>query len=227
MFPVYGGGGETFKYQTYNRENQYIISRFGMSQQCVRYVKGKFFLNDSGLTVNKNTEEIKQKYLDLYLYSIQNKIFALGRGSAQKNLDIERFRNLDIPVPPIEIQEKIIKECEELEKQYETTRMKIEEYQAQIQKIFEDLEVLKSEGGYKTLVEVCKEIYAGGDIPKEDFSKIKTPKYNVPIFTNGTNENALYGYTNKARTIETAITISSKRNNRIFRKKRSPFLSRC
>ncbi|WP_425355571.1 restriction endonuclease subunit S [Mesomycoplasma ovipneumoniae] len=26
-----------------------------------------------------------------------------------KNLDIERFRNLDIPVPPIEIQEKIIK----------------------------------------------------------------------------------------------------------------------
>ncbi|WP_341433307.1 N-6 DNA methylase [Mesomycoplasma ovipneumoniae] len=70
IFPVYGGGGETFKYQTYNRENQYIISRFGMSQQCVRYVKGKFFLNDSGLTVNKNTEEIKQKYLDLYLYSI-------------------------------------------------------------------------------------------------------------------------------------------------------------
>ncbi|WP_341494059.1 hypothetical protein [Mesomycoplasma ovipneumoniae] len=84
IFPVYGGGGETFKYQTYNRENQYIISRFGMSQQCVRYVKGKFFLNDSGLTVNKNTEEIKQKYLDLYLYFIQNKIFALGRGSAQK-----------------------------------------------------------------------------------------------------------------------------------------------
>ncbi|WP_337903206.1 restriction endonuclease subunit S, partial [Mesomycoplasma ovipneumoniae] len=66
-----------------------------------------------------------------------------------KNLDIERFRNLDIPVPPIEIQEKIIKECEELEKQYETTGMKIEEYQAQIQKIFEDLEVLKSEGGIK------------------------------------------------------------------------------
>ncbi|WP_337896004.1 hypothetical protein [Mesomycoplasma ovipneumoniae] len=52
-------------------------------------------------------------------------------------------------MPPIEIQEKIIKECEEIEKQYETTRMKIEEYQAQIQKIFEDLEVLKSEGGIK------------------------------------------------------------------------------
>ncbi|MHA0315042.1 N-6 DNA methylase [Mesomycoplasma ovipneumoniae] len=223
IFPVYGGGGETFKYQTYNRENQYIISRFGMSQQCVRYVKGKFFLNDSGLTVNKNTEEIKQKYLDLYLYSIQNKIFALGRGSAQKNLDIERFRNLDIPVPPIEIQEKIIKECEELEQQYETTRMKIEEYQAQIQKIFEDLEVLKSEGGYKTLVEVCKEIYAGGDIPKEDFSKIKTSKYNVPIFTNGTNENALYGYTNKARTIETAITISARGTIGFSEKREAPF----
>ncbi|WP_341495414.1 restriction endonuclease subunit S [Mesomycoplasma ovipneumoniae] len=77
--------------------------------------------------------------------------------------------------------------------------------------------------GYKTLVEVCKEIYAGGDIPKEDFSKIKTPKYNVPIFTNGTNENALYGYTNKARTIETAITISARGTIGFSEKREAPF----
>lgn len=56
-YPVYGGGGETFKTDSFNRENTYIISRFGMSPECVRKVKGKFFLNDSGLTI----ETKKQK----------------------------------------------------------------------------------------------------------------------------------------------------------------------
>ncbi|MHA0271661.1 N-6 DNA methylase [Mesomycoplasma ovipneumoniae] len=166
-------------------------------------------------------DKIKNRYLYELLKQVDSRNLKVSSGYA--SLNISDIENIKVPVPPIEIQEKIIKECEEIEKQYETTRMKIEEYQAQIQKIFEDLEVLKSEGGYKTLVEVCKEIYAGGDIPKEDFSKIKTPKYNVPIFTNGTNENALYGYTNKARTIETAITISARGTIGFSEKREAPF----
>ena len=30
-YPVYGGGGETFKMDTYNREDCLIVSRFAMS----------------------------------------------------------------------------------------------------------------------------------------------------------------------------------------------------
>lgn len=48
-YPVYGGGGATFAMDQFNRENCYIVSRFGMSEECVRYVDGPFFLNDSGL----------------------------------------------------------------------------------------------------------------------------------------------------------------------------------
>lgn len=57
IYPVYGGGGATFAMDTYNREDRLTIARFAMSAQCTRFVKGKFFLNDSGLTLSP-----KKKY---------------------------------------------------------------------------------------------------------------------------------------------------------------------
>ena len=66
IYPVYGGGGETFRMDRYNREDCLIIARFAMSPRCVRYVAGKFFLNDSGLSV-KSKEELEQAYLNYHL----------------------------------------------------------------------------------------------------------------------------------------------------------------
>lgn len=56
-------------------------------------------------------------------------------------------KDVKIPVPPIDVQEKIIDECKKVESVYEKTRMKIVEYQAKIQDIFAELEVVKNDGG--------------------------------------------------------------------------------
>ena len=82
----------------------------------------------------------RSSYIDLTNY-IGNKAFGKSLNSSILNNDVR------IPVPPLEIQEKIIAECEKLEEKYENTRMKIEDYKAQIQQIFEDLEVIKTDGG--------------------------------------------------------------------------------
>ena len=58
--PVYGGGGESFRTDSFNRENEFVISRFAMSENCVRFVYGKFFMLDSGFTFL-----IKDKYLKM------------------------------------------------------------------------------------------------------------------------------------------------------------------
>ena len=42
LYPVFGGGNETFRTNTYNRKNQFVVSRFGMSPECVRFVKNEF-----------------------------------------------------------------------------------------------------------------------------------------------------------------------------------------
>ena len=97
---VYGGGDKTFKTDIFNRENTLIVARFGMSPKCTRFVKGKFFLNDSGLTVDTNDEHLlNQNFLNWQLFFLNDLIYSLGKGVAQKNLNVSLFKNLDIIVP--------------------------------------------------------------------------------------------------------------------------------
>ena len=122
MYDVYGGGGKTFKIDSFNREDCVIVSRFGMSEECVRKVNGKFFLNDSGLSVEtKDTNKVIQKYIDWFLFSKMFDIYLLGRGAAQKNLDVNKFRLINIPVPSLQEQEKIV---ERLDKIFSTLEAK-------------------------------------------------------------------------------------------------------
>ena len=116
-YPVYGGGGETFRTNQYNRDSQFIISRFGMSPKCVRFVNDKFYLNDSGFTVQvKDNKTLLQKYIDNYLYINQDYIYLCGRGVGQKNIDIDAFNAIKYPLPPLDIQQKIVDEIEDVEK---------------------------------------------------------------------------------------------------------------
>jgi len=139
IYPVFGGGGETFRADTFNREDTFVISRFGMSPECVRFVSGKFFLNDSGMTVNAASELLSQKFLDYYLFLKQEIVYLCGRGVAQKNIDIDAFNSIKIPLPPIEIQEKIVAEIEALEKKEEEAKGKIEKGKEQIEDLCSNL----------------------------------------------------------------------------------------
>jgi len=133
IYPVYGGGNETFRTDSFNRENCYVISRFGMSPECVRFVEGKFFLNDSGMTLNSNDSNVlDEKYLNYYLYSKQELVYLCGRGPAQKNIDIEAFNAIQIPLPPRSIQQQIVEEIELIEKQEQKGKAELLNRQAQI-----------------------------------------------------------------------------------------------
>ena len=114
-YPVYGGGGESFRTDEYSRENEMVISRFAMSELCVRFVAGKFFMLDSGFTYSIKPEkqnEVLKGYIDRYFLSKQSVIYNCARGNAQKNLDVNRFKDLMIPLPPIEVQKEIVEQIE-------------------------------------------------------------------------------------------------------------------
>ncbi len=83
-----------------NRENRVVVSRFGMSEECTRFVEGQFFLNDSGLTLSpKDEAALLPAFLDRLILSLNREIFSLGRGAAQKNLDVPAFKMLGISYP--------------------------------------------------------------------------------------------------------------------------------
>ena len=92
-----------------------MISRFALSKDCVRLLNSKFYLNDSGLTVQSNDSNIiLQKYLAYYLYTHQTMIYNMARGTGQKNLDIDSFKSIKIPIPSIEHQKEIIEFLDKL-----------------------------------------------------------------------------------------------------------------
>jgi type I restriction enzyme M protein len=131
-YPVYGGGGETFRTENFNRNDCLIISRFGMSENCARFVSGKFFLNDSGFSVDILDENLNLKYLNNFLLTSQDQIYSCGRGLAQKNIDIDQFKKIKIPLPPKDVQEKIVSEIEKIESKEIQLTQRIEELRNQI-----------------------------------------------------------------------------------------------
>ena len=98
-YPVYGGGDITFYAKNYNREGDtLVISRFGMSINCIRLIRGKIFLNDSALSI-KTKKDALQNYINHYFLDFKEKVFNASEKSCQHNLDIDLFKKIKIPIP--------------------------------------------------------------------------------------------------------------------------------
>ncbi len=168
-YPVYGGGGESFRTNTFNRENEYVLSRFAMSEFCVRFVSGQFFMLDSGFTFSikeKYAEILSKEFVGKLLISIQDKIYLCARGHAQKNMDIDQFKSLKIPLPPLEVQEKIVEEIEDYQNIIDGAKKVVESYKPSF-KIDPSWEVVE-------LGAVCETVLSGG-----------TPSTEVKEYWNG------------------------------------------
>ncbi len=59
----------------------------------------------------------------------------------------ERISSVQIPLPPLNIQQQIVSECETIDEEYNSSRMTIEAYRKKISDIFERLEVANMGGG--------------------------------------------------------------------------------
>lgn len=59
------------------------------------------------------------------------------------------------------------------------------------------------------LKSICYSIQAGGDKPNV-FSKTKTNECTIPIFSNGIENDGLFGYTNKAKITLPSLTVSAR-----------------
>ena len=73
-----------------------------------------------------------------------------------------------------------------------------------------------------TLQEISEELFAGGDLPQEKFSKEKTERFSIPVFKNDSNE-SIFGYTNQARVSKECITISARGTLGAISFKNTPF----
>ena len=87
--------------------------------------------------------------------------------------------------------------------------------------IEEKLQAVVNDGHeMKKLEDIAEKLMAGGDVPKNNFSKIKTDKFNIPIFANGVKDKGLYGYTDIVKVTKPEHNNIGKRNHWIYRNKK-------
>jgi type I restriction enzyme S subunit len=174
LFPVYGGGGATFSIDRFNREDRLTIARFAMSATCTRFVKGKFFLNDSGLTLSpKDSSKISQNFLDYQCLAMNDIFYSLAKGSAQKNLDVPAFRRLKLKIPnDIKTQEKIVAKLDailaEIDKAVLATEANVKNFEAlwqsTIDRVINDFSHLNTPTSFDEIVSIKSKLID----PKEE-----------------------------------------------------------
>jgi restriction endonuclease S subunit len=166
---VYGGGGATFTTTSYNRENAIVISRFAMSKKCTRYINEKFFLNDSGLSLIPKDETILFDYLKWNIFALNDKIYELGKGVAQKNLDMNRFPLLLLNVPTKEEQEIIAYELNAIETLIDGYNNQIKDLNEMNKSIFINMfgdPIVNNKGWKTTKLKNVTKLITNGNTPK-------------------------------------------------------------
>ena len=93
----------------------------------------------------RDSSVISHKYLFLYLntdkFCEDCNTFA-NDGLGRNNLSTEWLKLYPLPLPPIEIQQQVVSECQKVDEEYQTSRMSIEEYRKKIAQVFENLQVV-------------------------------------------------------------------------------------
>lgn len=98
--------------------------------------------------IRSNDSSVKQEYLHYFLKFNQANIMG-HNGLGFASISVGEVKEIKVPIPPIDVQQQIIDECAKIDKEYNTTRMSIDNYRKKIEELFAELDVanLKAGGG--------------------------------------------------------------------------------
>ncbi len=165
----------------------------------------------------KNKQALLPEYLMMWFRRPEFDRYARfkSHGSAREIFSWEEMCDVELPIPPIEQQQKIVSEYEAITRRIHLNEQiiaKLEETaQALYRKMFVDgIDKENLPGGWRmgTLGEIAK-IKAGGDKPKV-FSNCYTDQCQIPVVANGIENQGIIGYTEHFVINERAITISAR-----------------
>lgn len=178
----------------------------------VYYDKPFTFKNEMWAYTSEDIVSVKFLY-----YVLKNSIqtfrdAASGMGSLPQ-ISLKVTEEFMLPVPPLEVQCEIVHILDnfteltaeltaKLTAELTARKKQYEFYRNSLLDKDDSIEMME-------LGELC-DISSGGDVPKGNWSKEKTEKYNVPIYSNGVDDNGLYGYTDTPKITKNAVTIAGR-----------------
>lgn len=145
---VAGGQDYAYLHNDYNRDaNVVTVSASGANAGFVNYWEEKIFASDCSTVKAKS--KVTTKWIFYYLKGLQQQIYEiLQKGAGQPHVYAEDIKRIPIPQIDEQLQQQIIDECAKIDEEYNNIRMSIEDYQGEIEDLFNGLEVIAA-GGHK------------------------------------------------------------------------------
>ena len=233
-YPVFHGGLSPIGF--FNENNRkadcVMVINVGASAGTVGYSDCDFWSSD-GCYCLARSNCLNQKFLYVALKSQEYSIQSRVRHAGIPTLDAAVLEGIEIPVPPIEVQREIVRILDaftdltaDLTAELSCRRQQYVYYRDRLLSR-ESLEVLDGKPvEMKRLDEISISIKAGGDVPDDTVKGQTEPTdtHPYPVFSNGSNDKALYGYCSKYSIEKESVTISA-RGSIGFHSVRKPYFT--
>lgn len=233
-YKVYGANGVIGYYNKYNHEFEEVaLTCRGATCGTVNLTEPKSWITGNAMIVSPlNDSKVLKKFLFYVLPLADMKLVITG--SAQPQITRTNLSQLKIPLPPLNIQQQIVEECQNVENQILQITQQIQTQKSLINAVLAKCKIVNAEFqnnenlqnldlpdlpepknfgliSWKNVKinEVCNNISAGGDKPN-NFSESKTDNLKIPVFANGKENDGLIGYTKEAKIFEPCLTIAAR-----------------
>lgn len=201
-----------------------IVAMYGATAGKVAYSLIDLTTNQACCNIVIDNKKAVALYVYYYLQFSYNDLKNLACGAAQQNLNINVISNYSIILPPLSEQKRIASILGSLDDKIDLLHRENETLEAMAETLFRKwfIEDAKDEWEEKSLACVS-DITAGGDKPKI-FSKYITSECTIPVYSNGIDNEGLYGYTNIPKIYKESITVSARGTIGYVVLRRSPYV---
>jgi type I restriction enzyme M protein len=132
--PVIAGGKQpAYFHNVSNRTGLTItVSASGAYAGFINYFDCPIFASDCSTIKSRQEDTCLTKFLFYVLKSKQDDIYKLQKGSGQPHVYPNDLKNIQIPLPPLEVQEKVVAEIDGYQKIIDGARQIVENYKPTI-----------------------------------------------------------------------------------------------
>lgn len=139
-YKVYGANGVIGYHNVYNHEySEVALTCRGATCGCVNYTEPQSWITGNAMVVSPKRNDLNKLFLYILLNSADLKNAGVITGTAQPQITREKLSPFKIPVPPIDVQELIVKEISQINQSVTDSYRQIQERESDIESLLSSI----------------------------------------------------------------------------------------
>lgn len=139
-YKVYGANGVIGYHNVYNHEySEVALTCRGATCGCVNYTEPQSWITGNAMVVSPKRDDLNKLFLYILLNNADLKNAGVITGTAQPQITREKLSPFKIPVPPINVQELIVKEISQINQSVTDSSRQIQELETEIESLLSSI----------------------------------------------------------------------------------------